>query len=307
MPAASRGVARAMVSAWQRVDRAGAHGADALPAPPHRERIRDRVVGAHDHLRIRGDDRLERYWRGELRQVGEHVAPAAEFDDLADDVPAVHGVDRLIVELDEHAHGPRRPVETPQLGDFPIESGGGGLGHRWRPGDRTDGPERDRYVGETVGRDLAVSELERIETLDHVVGRARRPGQDNVRLQGQQPFHVDAPGVADARQASRLRGVIAVLDDADEEVARARGVHEFGEMWREAHDPRPRRCGPRRGAGEQHHDGEQGEPRPHAPASSVSKRSSARSSGQSKASPGSVLRPGATSLWPTTASTDSPG
>ena len=84
--------------------------------------------------------------------------------------------------------------------------------------------------------------------------------------------------------------------NTDEKIARTRGVDELGEVGGEAHDARPRRRRLRGQAGTQRRRRGHEPIEPHALPSSLSKRSSARSSGQSNAGPGSVFRPGATSL-----------
>ena len=126
-------------------------------------------------------------------------------------------------------------------------------------------------------------------------------------LKRQQPLQIDPPGIADSRQLPCRRREVAVLDGADQRLPGTRCIDEFREMRREAHDAqgRDRRLSCR--GGEERRQEQRAGHTPHVPASSDSKRSRARSNGQSKATPGSVLRPGATSLCPTTRSAESAG
>ena len=172
----------------------------------------------------------------DLREVGEHVAPPAEFHDLADDVAAAHRVERLVVDLDEHAQRRLARIARPQSLHLGLEARGRGLRDRQRARDATDGPERCRHVRKTIGRDRRDPQLQRLEPPDRIRGRAGLPGQDEVGPEREQPLRVHAPAVSDSRQVARGLRIVAVLDRAHERIARARRVGELREMRRQADD-----------------------------------------------------------------------
>jgi hypothetical protein len=79
-------------------------------------------------LRICGNHRLDADRRRQLVEFREHIAAAAQLDDLADDLPPVHRVQRPIVHLDEYADRRAIAVSVPQLLNVALVVRRGALG-----------------------------------------------------------------------------------------------------------------------------------------------------------------------------------
>ena len=173
--------------------------------------------------------------------MAENVFAAAQGDGVADDLRAADRHQRCFPDLVEGAHLRLAGVGLAQGFQALAEA----LGRR--PGDGFAAGQLAKAF-ELVGdvfhlvrlRDID-GQAERLQLADlrHVV--AAFPGQHEIWLQRGDGFQVDARIAADARHLLRFRRVVAVIDGADQLVARPGGEQAFGDMRGEGDDALGRR------------------------------------------------------------------
>ena len=158
-----------------------------------------------------------------------------------------------------------------------------------------------RDVVETARRDADDPDAEALQALGDAGRRAGLPDDGDRRPERDDALVVEPEGVADLRQPRRGLGIIAERAHRHDLVRGAGGEQHLGQVRRDAHDALP--CGRRlaRGAGGER---KRDQPRNRLQASTSRRNAAPRSRTafssrcQSKAGPGSVLRPGAMSLCP---------
>ena len=79
-------------------------------------------------------------------------------------------------------------------------------------------------------------DAERTKALD-LRGKAVRPRDRKIRLQGENALEIQTAGVANAGQPGRVARPVGGVDHAHDPSARAGREQDLGRMWREAHDP----------------------------------------------------------------------
>src|SRR5262249_37714532 len=144
--------------------------------------------------------------------IRKHIAASAERNHLAHDLPAIHGVERAVADLQKYADHLAPAVLLSQRRHVAFKAACGALRGLLAAGNSADLAYTLGDVLDVAGTNGLDVEMQRLQALHHCPWRARLPGEDHVGSHRDDALVVHPEGIPDAGNRSCSFGVIAVLD-----------------------------------------------------------------------------------------------